>query len=113
GSRNLDWVPVDTDTGGLAIASNVIDPTWESPEGDIVPLDGYLDAYFQEVYLDAGDLPTFTKVVSHVSGDALDHYVAAREHEVQKSLGHPNYGKAAKRMYNVFRYSGRYPEAAY
>jgi hypothetical protein len=91
----------------------VIDPTWESPDGEIVPLDGYLDAYFQEVYLDAGDLPTFTKVVAHVSGDALDNYVDQLEHEVQKYLAHPNYGKAAKRMYNVFRYSGRYPEAAF
>ena len=80
----LDWVTVDSDTGGLANASNVIDPTWESPDGDIVPLDGYLDAYFQEVYLDAGDLPTFTKVVSHVSGDALDDYVDQLEHEVQQ-----------------------------
>jgi hypothetical protein len=109
----LDWVTVDSDTGGLANASNVIDPTWESPDGDIVPLDGYLDAYFQEVYLDAGDLPTFTKIVSHVSGDALDNYVDQLEHEVQKYLAHPNYGKAAKRMYNVFRYSGKYPEAAF
>ena len=50
----LDWVAVDADSGGLANASNVIDPTWESPDGEIVPLDGYLDAYFQEVYLDAG-----------------------------------------------------------
>ena len=80
----LDWVTVDSDTGGLANASNVIDPTWESPDGDIVPLDGYLDAYFQEVYLDAGDLPTFTKVVSHVSGDALDNYVDQLEHEVRE-----------------------------
>ena len=32
---------------------------------------------------------------------------------MRKYLGHPNYGKAAKRMYNVFRYSGRHPEAAY
>ncbi len=109
----LDWVTVDSDSGGLANASNVIDPTWESPSGEIVPLDGYLDAYFQEVYLDAGELPTFTKVVSHVSGDALDNYVDQLEHEVEKYLSHPNYGKAAKRMYNVFRYSGRYPEAAF
>jgi hypothetical protein len=52
-------------------------------------------------------------VVSHVSGDALDNYVDQLEHEVEKYLSHPNYGKAAKRMYNVFRYSGRYPEAAF
>ena len=111
----LDWVTVDADTGGLANASNVIDPTWESPEGDIVPLDGYLDAYFQEVYLDAGQLPTFTKVVQHVSGNALDDYIDQLEGEVRKYLdaGHANYGKAAKRMYNVFRLTGRHLDAAY
>jgi hypothetical protein len=37
------------------------------------------------------------------------------EAEVRKYAGgdHPNYGKAARRMYNVFRLSGRYAEAAY
>ena len=109
----LDWVTVDSDTGGLANASNVIDATWESPDGEIVPLDGYLDAYFQEVYLDADALPTFQKIVKHVSGDVLDDYVDQLEHEVQKYLTHPNYGKAAKRMYNVFRYSGRHLDAAF
>jgi hypothetical protein len=89
--------------------------TWESPTGDIVPLDGYLDAYFQEVYLDAGQLPTFTKVVQHVSGNALDDYIDQLEGEVRKYLGvgHANYGKAAKRMYNVFRLTGRHIDAAY
>ena len=109
----LDWVAVDADTGGLANASNVVDPTWESPDGAIVPLDGYIDAYFQEVYLDQEELPTFAKVVANVSGDALDDYVEQLEGEVRKYLGQPNYGKVAKRMYNMFRYSGRHLEAAY
>lgn len=111
----LDWVVVDPEHQRLTNASNVIDVTWESPAGEIVPLDGYLDAYFQEVYLDAGQLPTFTKVVQHVSGDALDDYVAQLEGEVRKYLGvgHENYGKAAKRMYNVFRLTGRHLDAAY
>lgn len=109
----LDWVAVDADSGGLANASNVIDPTWESPDGEIVALDGYIDAYFQEVYLDQEELPTFAKIVANVSGDALDEYVEQLEGEVKKYLGHPNYGKVAKRMYNVFRYSGRHAEAAY
>ena len=82
----LDWVVVDPEHQRLTNASNVIDVTWESPDGDIVPLDGYLDAYFQEVYLDAGQLPTFTKVVQHVSGDALDDYVDQLEGEVRKYL---------------------------
>jgi hypothetical protein len=111
----LDWVVADPDQKRLTNASNVIDVTWESPDGDIVPLDGYLDAYFQEVYLDAGQLPTFTKVVQHVSGNALDDYIDQLEHEVRKYLdaGHANYGKAAKRMYNVFRLTGRHIDAAF
>ncbi len=111
----LDWVVADPDQKRLTNASNVVDVTWESPAGDIVALDGYLDAYFQEIYLDAGQLPTFTKVVQHVSGDALDEYVDSLEGEVRKYLAvdHANYGKAAKRMYNVFRLTGRHLDAAY
>jgi hypothetical protein len=109
-----DWVVTDPARGKLSNASNVIDVTWESPTGEIVSLDGYLDTYFQEVYLDADDVPTFTKVVAHVSDDALDDYVEQLEGEVRKYLTkHLNYGKAAKRMYNVFRLSGRHMDAAY
>lgn len=110
----LDWVVTDPQRKSLSNASNVIDVTWEAPDGEIVPLDGYLDAYFQEVYLEADDLPTFTKVVQHVSDDALDEYVERLEEEVRKYLTKQvNYGKAAKRMYNIFRLSGRHLDAAY
>lgn len=109
-----DWVVTDPERGKLSNASNVIDVTWEAPNGEIVSLDGYLDTYFQEVYLDAEDVPTFTKVVAHVSDDALDDYVEQLEGEVRKYLTkHLNYGKAAKRMYNVFRLSGRHLDAAF
>ncbi len=110
----MDWVVTDPERGRLSNASNVIDVTWEGPDGEIVPLDGYLDAYFQEVYLDSEELPVFAKVAKFVSDDALDEYVEALEGEVRKYLTkHLNYGKAAKRMYNVFRYSGRHLEAAF
>jgi hypothetical protein len=109
-----DWVVTDPERGKLSNASNVIDVTWEAPNGEIVALDGYLDTFFQEVYLDAEDVPTFAKVVAHVSDDALDDYVAQLEGEVRKYLTkHLNYGKAAKRMYNVFRLSGRHHDAAF
>ena len=50
----------------------------------------------------------------HVSEDALETYVQQLEKEVKKYLhGDVNYGKAAKRMYNIFRYTGRYQEAAF
>lgn len=110
----LDWVVTDPGRRQLSNASNVIDVTWEAPDGQIVSLDGYLDAYFQEVYLDADSVPVFEKVAKFVSDDALDEYVERLEQEVRKYLTHHlNYGKAAKRMYNVFRLSGRYLDAAY
>jgi len=110
----LDWVIADPNRHQLANASNMLDVTWEAPDGEIVPLDGYLDPYFQEVYLDATSVPIFAKLARHVSADALDDYVAALQHEVTKYLTKDlNYGKVAKRLYNIFRLTGRYPEAAF
>jgi hypothetical protein len=110
----LDWVIADPARGKLANASNMLDVTWEAPDGSITPLDNYLDAYFQEVYLDAESVPIFSKLMKHTSPDVLDDYVAQLEKEVNKYLTKDiNYGKAAKRMYNVFRLTGRYEEAAF
>jgi hypothetical protein len=110
----LDWVIADPNRHQLANASNMLDVTWEAPDGEITPLDGYLDPYFQEVYLDATSVPIFAKLAKHVSADALDNYVAALQHEVKKYLTKDlNYGKVAKRLYNIFRLTGRYPEAAF
>jgi hypothetical protein len=110
----FDWVVADPVRGHLANASNMLDVTWEAPDGTITPLDGYLDPYFQEVYLEAESIPLFSKLVKNVSADALETYVGQLEGEVRKYLTKdPNYGKAAKRMYNIFRLTGRYEEAAY
>ncbi len=110
----LDWVVADPQRGQLANASNMLDVTWEAPNGVITPLDGYLDPYFQEVYLEAESIPIFSKLARNVSADALDHYVAQLEKEVRKYMTKDvNYGKVAKRMYNIFRLTGRYQEAAY
>ena len=110
----LDWVIADPARGQLANASNMLDVTWQAPDGTITPLDGYLDPYFQEVYLDATSVPIFAKLAQNVSANALDDYVAQLEHEVEKYVSKDvNYGKAAKRMYNIFRLTGRYGEAAF
>jgi hypothetical protein len=110
----LDWVIADPVRNSLANASNMLDVTWETPEGSIIPLDGYLDPYFQEVYLDAESIPIFSKITQQVSANALDEYVTSLEGEVNKYLTKDlNYGKAAKRMYNIFRLVGRYEEAAF
>ena len=110
----LDWIVADPARHALANASNMLDVTWEAPDGTIVALDGFVDPYFQEVYLEAESLPLFTRLVSQLSADAVDDYVDQLEHEVIKyTTKDPNYGKAARRMYNIFRLTGRYAEAAY
>jgi hypothetical protein len=110
----LDWVIADSSRGKLANASNVLDTTWEGPDGKIVPLDGFLDPYFQEVYLDADSIPIFSKLVKELSADTVDDYVETLEHEVWKyAVQEPSYGKVARRLYNVFRMNGHYAEAAF
>ncbi|NTW37776.1 MAG: hypothetical protein HGB17_17035, partial [Syntrophobacteraceae bacterium] len=108
------YVIADPARGQLANASNMLDVTWEAPDGSISPLDGYLDPYFQEIYLDAASVPIFSKLAQHVSANALDDYVTALEREVKKYLTKDvNYGKVAKRMYNIFRLTGKYEEASF
>ena len=58
----LDWVVADPVRGEVANASNMLDVTWEAPDGSITPLDGYLDPYFQEVYLEAESVPLVHQV---------------------------------------------------
>jgi len=111
----LDWVIAEPEIGRVVHASNMLDATWEAPDGKIVPLDGYLDPYFQEVYLDADSIPVFTKLVKQISANALQEYVVALEHEVYKYTCYDpkNFGKVAKRLYNIFRLTGRWSEAAF
>ncbi len=109
----LDWVVADPIRNELVNASNMLDVTWEAPDGSITPLDGFLDPYFQEIYLDGESIPIFSKLSQHVSANALDQYVGQLEKEVNKYITKDiNYGKAAKRMYNIFRLTGQYNEAA-
>ncbi len=110
----LDWIVADPDRGQLSNASNVLDATWEAPDGKIVALDGFLDPYYQEVYLEKESLPIFEKIVKDLSADSVEAYIAQLEHEVVKySTEQENWGKVARRLYNIFRLTGRLPEAAF
>ena len=110
----IDWIVADAERGQLSNASNVLDVTWEAPDGAIVALDGFLEPYFQEVYLETDTLPLFAKLIKQLSTDAVAEYVAQLEHEVYKySEKDPNWGKVARRLYNIFRLTGKYPEAVY
>jgi hypothetical protein len=109
----MDWVIGEKEAGRVVNASNMLDVTWEAPDGSITPLDGFIDPYFQEVYLEAESVPLFAKLTHHISPQALGEYVEALTGEVYKyTHKHVNYGKAAKRMYNIFRLTGRYRAAA-
>ncbi len=109
----MDWVVAEPELGRVVNASNMLDVTWEGPDGEIVPLDGFLDPYFQEVYLEAGSVPLFTKLANQLSPKALGEYVRQLTGEVYKyTHKHINYGKAAKRLYNIFRLTGRHGTAA-
>jgi hypothetical protein len=110
----LDWIVADPARRALANASNMLDVTWEAPDGTITALDGVVDPYFQEVYLEAESLPLFTRIVGELSADAVEDYVEQLEHEVVKyTTRDPNHGKVARRLYNIFRLTGRYAEAVY
>ncbi len=110
----LDWIVTDTERRALANASNMLDVTWEAPDGTITPLDGFVDPYFQEVYLEAESLPLFKKLIGELASDSVETYVGQLEHEVVKyATRDVSWGKVARRLYNIFRLTGRYPEAVY
>jgi len=110
----LDWVIADATDGRLSNVSNMLDVTWEAASGVVTPLDGFLDPYFQEVYLETESIPLFSRLVKEMGADAVADYVEQLNREVYSyTVVHPNYGKAARRLYNVFRLTGMYAEAAF
>jgi len=109
----MDWIIAEPQKGRVVNASNMLDVTWEALDGTITPLDGFIDPYFQEVYLEADSVPLFSKLAQHVSPRALEDYVQQLTSEVLKYTHKSvNYGKVAKRMYNIFRLTGRHQAAA-
>jgi hypothetical protein len=110
----LDWIVTDAERRALANASNMLDITWEAPDGEITPLDGFVDPYFQEVYLEPESLPLFQKLIGELATDSVEQYVGQLEHEVVKyATKDVSWGKVARRLYNIFRLTGKYPEAVY
>ncbi len=110
----LDWIVADPARRALANASNVLDVTWEAPDGNVTSLDGAIDPYFQEVYLETESLPLVRRLVHELSSDSVDEYVTQLQHEVVKyATRDVSWGKVARRLYNIFRLTGRYPEAVY
>jgi hypothetical protein len=115
GFVKLDWVYADPDRDRVVPVSKVIDATWEAPDGTIVALDGVLDSFYQEVYLDPDSEVDIERLVQQVSPDGLEKYLDQIAGEVRKysGEGHENYGKVAKRLYNITRILRRDADASY
>ncbi|MFX1297510.1 MAG: hypothetical protein ACFFD2_21995 [Promethearchaeota archaeon] len=111
----FDWLINDKTQDKIINVSNMLDVTWEAPDGSLTPLDGYLDPYFQEIYLEARSIPLFSKIKDHLTPDKLDDYLKQLQKEVYyyTSTGKENYGKVAKRLYNIFRLIGAHKEAMF
>ena len=82
----------------------MLDATWEDPQAEIYPLDGFIDPYYQEVYLDAESIPLFSKISRQIEPEALRKYVARLEKGIRKYTRgiEANSGKAAKRYIQCF-----------
>jgi hypothetical protein len=110
----LGWIVADPAAGSIALASNMLDVTWEAPDGSITPLDGAVDAWFQEIYLEPESIPIFTKITAHVDPNALQVYADNMRSQVHHyTHTEPSYCKATKRMYNLFRLTDQLEAAAY
>jgi len=110
----VGWIVADPDAGRIALASNMLDATWEAPSGEIIPLDGSLDAFFQEIYLEPEALPVFTKIARHLDPAGAQAYAAAMRGQVNYYVHvDPSYCKATKRLYNLFRLTDELEAAAY
>ena len=110
----LGWIIADRARGRIALASNMLDVTWQAPDGTITSLDGSVDPFFQEVYLFTNEQPIFSKLAREVTPDALNAYKSMMRSQVAHyTHAEPNFGKACKRLYNLFRLTDQLDAAAY
>lgn len=109
GFVKLDWIHADAERDRIVWVSKVIDATWEAPDGTVTPLDGIVDSFYQEVYLEDETRPFVEQLIDKVTPSGLGEYVGQLEKEIRKysSPGHENYGKVAKRLYNIYRITNK------
>lgn len=109
GFVKLDWIHADAERDRIVWVSKVIDATWQAPDGTVTPLDGIVDSFYQEVYLEDETRPFVEQLIDKVTPSGLGDYVGQLEKEIRKytSPGHENYGKVAKRLYNIYRITNK------
>ena len=110
----LDWVVADPVRGRLANASNMLDVTWEAPMAPsrrwtaISTPTSRRSTWRPSRSRSSPSWPSTSRPMRWTNMST------ALEREVKKYLTKDiNYGKAAKRMYNIFRLTGRYSEAMF
>lgn len=110
----LGWIVADRVGGRIALASNMLDVTWQAPDGTITPFDGAIDASFHEVYLEREAFSLFSRILRRADPVARNRYVDTMRAQVYHyTHEEPNYGKACKRFYNLFRLTDQLEAAAY
>ncbi|MEY2425837.1 MAG: hypothetical protein QOI61_1409 [Actinomycetota bacterium] len=110
----IGWIAADREQGRIALASVMVDATWEDDAGDVHSLDGTVDPLAQEIYLEAGALPLVQRLASLVPKGARDAYrEAMRAESHHYTAVDPSFAKAAKRLYNLFRVADELEAAAY
>lgn len=108
------WIAADRTEGRIVFTSNMLDVTWEDDDGVIHSVDGAVDQLAQEIYLEPDALALVERLHAVTPADARDAYRAAMRREVHHyTTEDPNYGKAAKRLYNLFRVADELEAAAY
>lgn len=110
----IGWIAADREQGRIALASVMVDATWEDDAGAIHSLDGTVDPLAQEIYLEASALPLVERLASLVPDGARDAYrEAMRAESHHYTAVNPSFAKAAKRLYNLFRVADELEAAAY
>lgn len=108
------WIISDPQAGRLSQASNMMDVTWEAPSGEIQALDGSIDPFYQDIYLESEALPVFQKIIAHADASRLNTYISEmRSNAAHYTHAQPNFVKASKRLYNLFRVTDELEAAAY
>ena len=110
----LGWIVAEREEGRIALASNVIDVTWEAPDGTIAAFDGAVDPLVQEIYLELPAIDLVARLAAHIPPSARSNYEQIMKEQVYHyTKEEPSYGKAAKRLYNLFRVSDQLEAAAF